>query len=91
RLCDQVDRSILDWGERSFASTAQEQRCEEIARVLPLTYEQRPAWDLALLPKLGFESVSADETLYEHVWNEGERAFYATSPLFAIEATKAEK
>lgn len=89
RLCDQIDPSILDWSDTSFASTAQEQRCEEIARRLPLTYQQRPAWDLATLPTLGFAEVRADERVFERVWNEGEQAFYATSPLFAIEAIKA--
>lgn len=89
RLCDQVDPSILNWGDRSFASTAQERRCEAIARELPHTYHQRPAWDLEALPHLGFDQVNADESVFRRVWNEGEQVFYATSPLFAIEAVKA--
>ena len=89
RLCDQLDPSILNWGDRSFASTAQERRCEAIARELPHTYHQRPSWDEAVLKTLGFTKIVADELIYRRVWNEGEQAFYATSPLFAIEATKA--
>lgn len=89
RLCDQVDPSILNWGDRSFASTAQERRCEAIARELPHTFHQRPSWDLTALKTLGFTKIAADETIYRRVWNDGEQAFYATSPLFAIEATKA--
>ena len=88
RLCDQVDPSILNWGDRSFASTAQERRCEAIARELPHTYHQRPAWDLETVPRLGFAQVSADESVHRRVWNAGEQAFYATSPLFAVEAVK---
>lgn len=88
RLCDQVDPSILNWGDRSFASTAQERRCEAIARELPHTYHQRPAWDLETLSRLDFAQVSADKSVYRRVWNAGEQAFYATSPLFAIEAVK---
>lgn len=89
RLCDQVDPSILDWGDRSFASTAQERRCEAIARELPHTYHARPAWDLEVLPRLGFDQVNTDESVFRRVWNEGEQAFYATSPLFVVEAVKA--
>lgn len=89
RLCDQVDPSILNWGDRSFASTAQERRCEAIARELPHTYHQRPSWDLTALKTLGFTKIAADEAIYRRVWNDGEQAFYATSPLFVIEATKA--
>lgn len=88
RICDQVDPSILNWGDRSFASTAQERRCEAIARELPHTFHQRPSWDLAALKTLGFTQIAADEAIYRRVWNDGEQAFYATSPLFAIEATK---
>lgn len=89
RVQHQADRSILGWEERSFASIAQERRCEEIALQLPLTYQVRPGWDLKVLSELGFIDVVADETIHERVWNEGEQAFYATSPLFAIEAIKA--
>lgn len=89
RAHHQADRSILGWEERSFASIAQERRCEEIALQLPLTYQVRPGWDLKVLSELGFIDVVADETIHERVWNEGEQAFYATSPLFAIEAIKA--
>lgn len=89
RLCDQIDPSVLNWSDNSFASSVQEQRCERIARELPHTYHQRPAWDLEALSALGFTAVSADQSVYTRVWNEGEQAFYATSPLFAIEAVKA--
>ena len=90
RIEDQGDSSVLGWGEESFATDEQERRCESIALRLPLTYESRPAWDVSALSSLGFSDVRADERFSERVWNEGERAFYATSPLFSIEALKAE-
>lgn len=89
RLENQNDTSILKWDEHSFATSEQESRCEALAMHLPLTYEKRPAWDESVLPSLGFAEVRADERFSELVWNEGEQAFYATSPLFAIEAQKS--
>ena len=88
RIEDQGDSSVLGWGEGSFATDEQERRCESIALRLPLTYENRPAWDVSVLPSLGFSDVRADEGFSGRVWSEGERDFYATSPLFSIEAFK---
>lgn len=88
RLRDQADSSILEWSERSFATNDQERRCEALALELPLTYKHRPTWDAETLPQLGFDNVCTDEAFSRQVWNEGEQVFYATSPLFAIEATK---
>lgn len=88
RIDNQVDSSILEWSECSFATESQERRCEKIALNLPLTYENRPAWDLQVLDSLGFVGVKVDEDFSRYVWNEGEQLFYATSPLFSVEATK---
>lgn len=88
RLNDQVDASILNWSDNAFASKSQEIRCENIAKRLPLTYQKRPAWDASILPTLGFTEVKTDEAFARRVWNKGEQAFYATSPLFVVEACK---
>lgn len=65
-----------------------EKRCEQIAIQLPFTYLDRPAWDLAALDRLGFESAFADEDIWKTVWPEGDQKFYASSPLFMVNATK---
>lgn len=88
RINDQVDASILNWSDNAFASKSQEVRCENIAKRLPLTYQKRPAWDASILPTLGFTEVKTDEEFAYRVWNEGEQAFYATSLLFSVEASK---
>lgn len=88
RVADQVNPAVLEWDDNAFATARQEERCERIAARLPLTYQQRPAWDLATLPALGFSSVSADTEVYRRVWTPGEQTFYGTSPLFCIEAVK---
>lgn len=70
------------------ASAAQERRCERIALGLPLTYELRPAWDVAALKEAGFRSVRVDEGIGERVWGRREQVLYASSPLFMVEATR---
>lgn len=91
RISNQTDTSILECSDCSFATNDQEQHCETLALELPLTYKQRPGWDTETLPTLGFDNVFADETFAQQVWNTGEQVFYATSPIFAIEATKIER
>ena len=88
RLCDQRDISRLGLDADARANDDQEARCEAIALSLPLTYEMRPAWDVQALHDLGFSSVRADEGIWRRVWSEGEKEFYASSPLFMVEAVK---
>lgn len=88
RISDQPTTDILGWDEDSIASQDQERRCEDIARGLPFTYIQRPAWDRDALRELGCSQVRCDEDAWLRLWTEGERAFYGSSPLFLIEAVK---
>lgn len=88
RVADQPTTDILGWNEESIASQDQERRCEAIARDLPFTYIQRPAWDERALSDLGFSGVHCDEDVWLRLWTEGERAFYGSSPMFLIEAIK---
>lgn len=88
RKREQTDDSILQRSEDSFASTTQERECEQIASELPLTYRKRPSWDVKTLESIGFTDVNADTAFAKDVWSEGEQRFYATSPLFKIEARK---
>lgn len=88
RLIDQQDRSVLAWTEESLATLEQEKQCEEIAASLPFTYIDRPAWDLRMLDQLGFGSSFTDENVWRVVWPEGDKQFYASSPMFMVHATK---
>ena len=88
RKLDQEDVATLGWSESERATSEQEIACESIALHLPLTREDRPSWDRAVLRQLGFSSVSVDEEAWQSLWAPGEKAFYATSPLFMIEAVK---
>ena len=88
RRADQATGEIEEWDEDSRATDDEERRCEKLALGLPLTSVLRPAWDLATLPALGATSVTADECAWQTLWTAGEQRFYASSPLFMIEATK---
>lgn len=85
---DQDGNEVEEWDESSRATTAEEERCERFALELPLSPVVRPAWDVEVLPRLGAASVRADEEAWVDLWTESESAFYATSPLFMVEAVK---
>ena len=88
RRSDQ-ERTMLEcYDADSVATNAQELRCEKIALELPLTSIMRPQWDVAVLERFGASWVSADEDVWMDIWTESEQAFYASSPLFMIEALK---
>ncbi len=88
RTADQRDSSVLEWSADAVATSVEERACEQIALRLPLTYELRPSWDAAVLTDLGYSSVLTDESVWRRVWSRGEQLFYASSPLFMIEAVK---
>ena len=89
RLADQAPSTdILGWDEDSLATDAQERACEQIALELPSTYLLRPYWDVHVLRDLGFSDVSVDVDAWKTLWTAGEQAFYGSSPLFLIEATR---
>ena len=88
RRADQEGREVVEWPENARATTAEERRCEVIAAELPLTPVVRPAWDLEVLPRLGASRAYADEEAWLSLWTESEQDFYASSPLFMVEAVK---
>ena len=63
-------------------------RCEDIAREVPLSKVMRPAWDLEVLEKYGFREISANEEIWKSVWSEDEKVSCASTPMFLIKAEK---
>ncbi|MCR5844444.1 MAG: hypothetical protein K6G66_10860 [Oscillospiraceae bacterium] len=61
---------------------------EDIARRVPLSAIRRPAWDLAVLEKLGLEA-EADQDIWRQLWSEEEKLNFASTPLFLVKAWKA--
>ena len=61
---------------------------EEIALRVPLSNVMRPAWDRAVLSKLGME-VSTDVQAWDRVWSEEEKINFASTPMFLVRAVRA--
>ncbi len=65
-------------------------RMENIARQVPLSAMERPAWDTKVLEALGVCSIQTDSEIWKRVWSEEERLNYASTPMFLVRAEKNE-
>ena len=61
---------------------------EAIAATAPLTFAQRPDWDVRVLAGLGLRA-EVDLRVSERVWTEEELVSQASTPLFCVSARKA--
>lgn len=61
--------------------------CDHIKAQLPISYRNRPSWDLQALEVSGFSSVSIDFSISNRIYLT-EDEFYNPVPLFLIKATK---
>ena len=64
-------------------------RMENIARQVPLSAMERPAWDTKVLESLGGCSIQTDSEIWKRVWSEEERLNYASTPMFLVRAEKS--
>lgn len=60
---------------------------EDIAREMPLSRIERPAWDMDVLSGLGMKA-KADTSVWQRVWTEQEKVNFSSTPLFMITAVK---
>lgn len=63
------------------------QECDAIKVALSVSRENRPDWDVALLTRLGFSSVTLDRTLSERLYLTQDETFNPVK-MFSIVATK---
>ena len=63
---------------------------EDIARQMPLSPVERPAWDEGVLRELGAAQVEVDPQVWERVFSPEERVNYASTPMFRVKARKAQ-
>lgn len=63
---------------------------EGIARQMPLSPVERPAWDEGVLRELGAARVEVDPQVWERVFSPEERVNYASTPMFRVKARKAQ-
>lgn len=60
-------------------------RMEDIARRVPLSRIQRPAWDIDTLSRLGLDC-EADTGIWQRVWSRREKISLSSTPMFMIRA-----
>ena len=65
------------------------QECEELKRQLPISTYVRPAWDLDVLGKMGFQEFSIDLGVSRRVYLERDE-FYNPTPMFMLCGRKSE-
>ena len=63
---------------------------EDIARQMPLSPVERPAWDEDMLRELEAAQVEVDPQVWERVFSPEERVNYASTPMFRVKARKAQ-
>ena len=63
------------------------EKMEAIAREIPLSPVERPAWDRQFLGELGMD-VDIDEDIWQRVWDAEEKTNFASTPQFRIVARK---
>ena len=61
---------------------------EKIALAVPLSTEQRPAWDEKILSVCGMQKIKFDFSINERLLSDTERVNYASTPYFGIAAVK---
>ena len=61
--------------------------CERIKDQLEISYHVRPAWDVEILEKAGFEKLELNLGVSRRIYQEIDE-FYNPTPLFMIKATK---
>ena len=75
------------WDQNVEAESESFDVMEDIARRVPLSNTQRPAWDLEQLASLGLQA-EADEEVWRRVWSEEEKISFASTPMFLVRGQK---
>ena len=67
-----------------------EEKMEWIVQQLPLTYQQRPKWDIDYFSSLEGISVETEENFGNLVWDYEEQLNYGATPMFCIKVVKGD-
>ena len=65
-----------------------EEKMDWIVQQLPLTYQQRPQWDIEYFSTQEGISVEMEENFGDLVWNYEEQLNYGATPMFCIKVVK---
>lgn len=78
----------LEMGYDDGTTESQCEECENIAKRLPMTYNERPHWDKKILEDIGFNEIVIDDNISDRIYTEVEKKAYETTPMFSIVAYK---
>ena len=67
-----------------------EEKMDWIVHQLPLTYQQRPQWDMEYFSTQEGISVEMEENFGDLVWNYEEQLNYGATPMFCIKVVKGD-
>lgn len=65
-------------------------KMERIAKAVPLSKINRPAWDINELKKLNYKSLKFEINFGKLVWSDEEKVNYKATPMFKIELIKGD-
>ena len=68
-----------------------EEKMDWIVQLLPLTYQQRPQWDIDYFSSLEGILVETEENFGNLVWDYEEQLNYGATPMFCIKVVKEDK
>ena len=67
-----------------------EEKMNWIVQKLPLTYQQRPQWDMEYFSSLKGISIVIEENFGDLVWDYEEQLNYGATPMFCIKVVKGD-
>lgn len=80
--------NVKEEGLFDFNEVENAEKMEEIAKTLPLSNKNRPAWDEKVLKEYGFSEVTTDAEIWKKVWDYEEQVNFNSTPMFLIQAVK---
>lgn len=78
----------IEMGYDDGATENQSEECQNIAKELPMTYNERPNWDEKVLNNIGFSRIEIDNNISDKIYTTAEKKAYETTPMFSIAAYK---
>ena len=85
RCMDQERAQAAGWTPFPRSTTQEDNR---IAWHLPLSYVNRPSWDIPALLTVGFSTVTVDPEIWKRIYTPLEHVLYASTKMFGIGAEK---
>ncbi len=77
--------------EKRQGEGVDEEKMDWIVQQLPLTYQQRPQWDIDYFSSLEGILVETEENFGNLVWDYEEQLNYGATPMFCIKVVKEDK